>query len=212
MNQVPSPDRPTRPHVVLIMCDQLRADALGFMGNAVVQTPNLDRLAARGMIFDQMHVQSSVCIPSRAAILTGRYPRALRMSGGSSLLDPREVTLPECFQRAGYRTGLFGKLHLTPQQYTFKDLKTSHAICDAQPFLEAACIPKLVDDPMKRNFGFQTVVSHEDTLNGDYVQWLSKRDSELAASMPLWPERGGSTDLTSSRNPDPVFMRESSRQ
>src|SRR5699024_10097033 len=101
------------------MCDQLRADALGFMGNTIVRTPNLDKLAQRGTVFEKMFVQAPTCMPSRAAIMTGRYPRTCGMvgsgglplvpgddnselhKGGGPLLNPNERTLPELLQRGG---------------------------------------------------------------------------------------------------------------
>lgn len=188
----PEPIAPHKsaPHVILFMCDQLRTDALGFMGNPLVRTPNLDRLASRGAVFENMFVQSSVCMASRAAIHTGRYPRVLRMSGGSPLLDPREITLAETFQRRGYRTGLFGKLHLTPQQYTAETLKTLHAIPDPGPFLQAAGLPSMAEDPCKRNYGFQEAVVHEDALWGAYTDWVTQRDPTLGQLLPHWPNRG----------------------
>ena len=169
----------TRPHVVWIMADQLRADALGFMGNPHVRTPNLDRLAGGGVVFDNLYVQSSVCIASRACMFTGRYPRANRMAMGSSLLDPRETTVPEILQRAGYRTGLFGKLHLTPQQYTLKTLDSDRPITDAGVFVGPAGLPPMPDDPVKRNYGFQETVGFEDILWGEYRPWLAERDPSL---------------------------------
>ena len=167
------------PHVVWILCDQLRADAVGFMGNRCARTPNLDRLARRGVIFDNLYVQSSVCMPSRGCMLTGRYPRAIRMGRGCPLLDPRETTLPEILQRANYRTGMFGKLHLTPQQYTRQVLKSDRPITDAGPFLAAAGLPPGPEDPVKRNYGFQEVVAFEDILWGEYGRWLAERDPTM---------------------------------
>jgi len=168
------------PHVVWIMCDQLRADALGFAHNNIVRTPNLDRLADRGVVFDQLYCQSSVCVPSRACMITGRYLRNLQMDNASSLLPPTYTTVPELFQRAGYRTGLFGKLHLTPQEYTRDELHTTHAIPDAQRFLGPAGLGPMPDDPVKRNYGFQHVQNHEDALWGAYADWLASRDAQLA--------------------------------
>jgi arylsulfatase A-like enzyme len=137
------------------MCDQLRADALGFMGNRMVRTPNLDRLASQGVVFDNLFVQSPVCTASRACMWTSRYLRNLGMANGCPLLDPHEVTLPELLQRSGYRTGLFGKLHRTPQEHTANLLKADRPITDARVFLEAAGLPPIPDDPFKRNYGFQ---------------------------------------------------------
>ena len=182
----------TRPHVVWFVCDQLRSDAVGFAGNPHVRTPNLDRIAGRGVIFDQMYVQSPVCMSSRACMLTGRHMRAMRMSNGTPLLDPRETTLPEILQRQGYRTGMFGKLHLTPQQYTIDVLGSRRPICDAGAFAEAAGLPPMPDDPAKKNYGFQEVVGFEDSLWGEYEEWLTPRDPKLAAMVPQrgmngWP-------------------------
>lgn len=173
-----------RPNVVWIVCDQLRADALGFTGNPHVRTPNLDRLAGRGVVFDNLFVQTPVCMGSRACMLTGRYLRTNRMGGGSPLLDPREVTLGEILQHAGYRTGMFGKLHLTPQQYTFEHFKSIKPMTDAGPFLEAAGLPTRHDDPAKQHYGFQDVVGHEDMLWGEYIEWMERRDPALAAVLP----------------------------
>ena len=90
-----------RPHIVWFLCDQLRWDALGYMGNAIVRTPNLDRLANQGVVFDHMYVQSTICMPSRACMHTSRYRQNLNMVNGCPVLDPWETTLPELLQRAG---------------------------------------------------------------------------------------------------------------
>jgi len=175
-----------RPHVVWVMADQLRADALGFMGNPIVRTPNLDRLAGRGVVCDRMFVQSPVCMTSRACMLTGRYLRNVHMAGGCPVMDPWQVTVPELLQRAGYRTGMFGKLHLTPQQYTTDVLKSDKPISDAAPFWEATGMPTpLPEDPVKRNYGFQDVMGFEDQLWGEYVPWLAEQAPDIVQRLPL---------------------------
>ena len=63
-----------RPNILLIMTDQHRADFTGFGGNAVVQTPNLDALAAQSMRFDKAYVANPICMPNRSTIFTGRMP------------------------------------------------------------------------------------------------------------------------------------------
>jgi len=175
-----------KPHVVLFMCDQLRADALGFMGNDIVKTPNLDRLASKGTVFDNMFVQTPVCMGSRACIMTGRYLRTIRMGSGAPLLDPRETTMPEILQRQGYATALFGKLHLTRQLYTFHELGSDKPINDASPFLKAAGLSAISDDPVKKNYGFQHSTGYEDGLWGEYREWLAERNKELALLLPDW--------------------------
>jgi|GEM_PF-319566 len=200
---VPKPDSPTEsklPHVVLILCDQLRYDALGFTGNNLVQTPNLDRLASRGVVFDNHFVQTPVCMGSRACLLTGRYLRTIRMGGGCPLLDPRETTLAETLQHNGYRTGMFGKLHLTPQQYTMEHLGTDCPVNDATPFLEPAGIPPIPEDPYKVNYGFTDCVGFEDGLWGEWRQWLKNRDTSLYKRATANEQRAG--DLWASEFPD----------
>lgn len=169
---------PARPHVVLLLCDQLRADALGFMGSPVARTPNLDRLASLGAVFENLFCQVPVCMGSRACLLTGRYARANRMAGGSALLDPRETTWPAVLQAAGYRTGLFGKLHLTPQQYTRETLQSEYALADPTRFLADAGLPAF---PAASAYGFAEAAPHEDILWGHYLDWLGGRDAALAA-------------------------------
>jgi arylsulfatase A-like enzyme len=104
-----------RPNFLLILSDQLRADALGCYGNAIVQTPNLDRLAQSGVVYEQCIVTQPTCTPSRASILTGCYPSALRtrMVGCRTPDDPRFVT--HALAQAGYHTASIGKIHLRPQ-------------------------------------------------------------------------------------------------
>ena len=184
------PDTPTplrkRPHVVWFLCDQLRWDTLGFMGDGLARTPNLDRLAAAGTVFDNMFVQSPVCMSSRACMLTGRYLQSLSLANGCAILDPWETTLPELLQRAGWRTGHFGKLHLTPQQYTLQTLKEDAPVTDPARFWHAAGMASpMPTDPTKRHYGFQEEVAFEDALWGSYLPWLLERAPELADRMPI---------------------------
>ncbi len=171
-----------RPNVLLIMTDQHRADALGFMGSGTVRTPHLDRLARRGVVFENAFTQSPVCMASRAAIHTGRYPSSLRIRS-MGLLPPTETTLAESLKRAGYRTGLFGKLHFTPQQYTLYSHGIDRPVLDAGFFLADAGIDTpanraALEDPCKRDYGFDVSAGVEDFLPGHYLDWLAERSSE----------------------------------
>lgn len=172
----------TRPNVVLLMADQLRADALGYAGDPIVRTPHLDRLARGGVIFENMFVQTPVCMASRAAIFTGRYPRSVRVPS-MGVLPPTETTLAEELRRAGYATGLFGKLHFTPMGFTTQTLGHDYETNDATPFLAAAGIDTVANraaaaDPMKRRYGFDVEKGCGDHTWGHYLDWLQEASPE----------------------------------
>jgi arylsulfatase A len=107
----PTPSGP--PNLVLIVADDLGFGDLSSYGSAIIKTPNLDRLAAEGARLTQFTVPTPVCAPSRAAIMTGRYPvRTGIVWNPPDHLRPRELTLAELLRTAGYATGMVGKWHL----------------------------------------------------------------------------------------------------
>ena len=102
-----------RPNVLLVMTDDQGWGDVTSHGNPLIETPVMDGLAREGARFDRFYV-SSVCAPTRASLLTGRY--SLRtgtqwVTFGLETMRPEEVTLAEVFRDAGYATGLFGKWH-----------------------------------------------------------------------------------------------------
>ena len=103
---------PAQPNVLFIITDQQRADHNGFAGNDVVRTPNIDALAARGMVFDNAWVANPVCMPNRSTILTGRMPSVHGVVFNDRSLEPGANTHVRQFRAAGYRTALIGKSHL----------------------------------------------------------------------------------------------------
>lgn len=104
----------TRPNVLLIMLDQLRADTLGVAGHPQVQTPNIDWLARRGVRFENAFVQSAICGPSRMCFYTGRYVHAHRSTWNGVPLPTDEKGIGEYFSEAGYRALNIGKTHYVP--------------------------------------------------------------------------------------------------
>lgn len=103
-----------RPNVILIMADDMGHGDLGFHGNPIIKTPNLDKLARQSVRMKYFFV-SPVCAPTRSSLLTGRYNYRTGVVDtfiGRALMYPDEVTLAELLAAAGYRTGIFGKWHL----------------------------------------------------------------------------------------------------
>lgn len=120
-----------RPNVLLISVDDLN-DWVGCLdGHPQAETPNIDRLAAQGTLFENAHCQASVCNPSRTSMMTGRYPH----SSGVYFLSPdlrdapdlkEVVTMPEAFAAAGYRTMATGKIFHTGDRRFFQEYGGNH--------------------------------------------------------------------------------------
>ncbi len=106
---------PGKPNIIYIIADDLGYGDLSCYGQGKFQTPNIDRLAAEGMLFTQHYAGSTVCAPSRSALMTGLHTgrTAIRgnrgMNGGQYPLPADAVTLPKMLKKAGYVTGAFGK-------------------------------------------------------------------------------------------------------
>jgi arylsulfatase A-like enzyme/Tfp pilus assembly protein PilF len=94
--------------IILVTIDTLRADSVGFAGNARVKTPFLDRMASEGVVFTNAHAQNVITLPSHTNILTGLYPfqHGVRENAGFRL-DPKHETVATMLRRAGYATGAF---------------------------------------------------------------------------------------------------------
>jgi arylsulfatase A-like enzyme len=105
---------PTQPNIVCFVTDQMRADHLGCTGNPDIKTPNVDRLADEGVVFTESFVANVVCMPNRACMFTGRYPKANGVRENGIPLQPNPDVLPDVLRRAGYQTASFGKIHLAP--------------------------------------------------------------------------------------------------
>ncbi len=113
-----------RPNIIFIIVDQLKATAIGSYGNAEVKTPNLDSLAGGGVRFEYAFVQSPLCIPSRACLLTGRYPQCLGLLNKDGSLTGDEIFIADVLREAGYWAGSLGKMHHIPpsDKRGFEDL------------------------------------------------------------------------------------------
>ena len=100
------------PNILFVFADDHAYQAIGAYGSVINQTPNIDRLAAEGMRFDRAVVTNSICAPSRAVILTGRYSHLNGVRDNSDVFDGGQQTFPKLLRNAGYETAMIGKWHL----------------------------------------------------------------------------------------------------
>lgn len=107
---VPAPAT-KRPNIVFIMSDDHAYQAISAYSNRLIETPNIDRIAKMGMLFTNATVTNSICAPSRATILTGKHSHLNGKIDNDFPFDTTNVTFPQLFQKAGYQTAMFGKLH-----------------------------------------------------------------------------------------------------
>jgi len=127
-----------RPNILFIVADDLGVKDLACYGSDYYRTPNLDQLAGEGMRFTRAYAAANVCSPTRAAILTGRYPHRLhltdalpwdRLYENPKMIPPNHLkelpvdlpTFGKALQQAGYRTALFGKWHLGNEEKFFNE-------------------------------------------------------------------------------------------
>lgn len=115
---------PARPHVVLVLADDLGLGDVGCYGGRVAPTPHLDRMAREGTRFTQYYAAAPICSPSRCGLLTGHFPARWRITSflqtragnrgcdQADYLGPRAPSLPRALKAAGYATAHFGKWHL----------------------------------------------------------------------------------------------------
>ena len=100
-----------RPNILFIMSDDHAYQAISAYDDRLIQTPNIDRIANEGILFTNASVTNSICAPSRAVILTGKHSHINGKIDNIAKFDDTQMTFPQLFQKAGYQTAMFGKLH-----------------------------------------------------------------------------------------------------
>ncbi|MFN5297698.1 MAG: sulfatase, partial [Planctomycetaceae bacterium] len=158
------------PNIVFLFCDDLTCQALSSYGDArkLLETPAIDRLAREGVRFDRCLVTNSICGPSRATILTGKYSHKNGFYNNSNCtFDGSQVTFPKLLQQSGYATAMIGKWHLGSQPTGF----------DHWQILPGQGI--YYNPPMIRNGQKVTTLGYvTDVITDLSLEWLKQRDRE----------------------------------
>lgn len=109
----------SRPNIVFIITDDHAYQALSAYDNKLIETPHIDRLAREGMLFKKAFVTNSICSPSRAVALTGKFSHLNSVRDNLDVFDTTQMTFPKLLQRDGYQTAIYGKWHLKSQPKGF---------------------------------------------------------------------------------------------
>ena len=138
------------------MTDQQRYDSLGCYGFTGGHTPNLDRLASEGVVFDHCYVNNTICTPSRASLFTGKHLPGHGVYRLNDILPSTEVLFTQHLRERGYRTALFGKLHVSGRLHEAEQRHPNDGFDIYEWCLEASL--------------------HMDSALNGYARWLSEKD------------------------------------
>ncbi|MCL5271621.1 MAG: sulfatase-like hydrolase/transferase, partial [bacterium] len=147
------------------MCDDHAAHAIGCYGSRINKTPNIDRIAAGGMRLDNCFCTNSLCAPSRAVILTGKFSHRNGITANEKRFDGSQQTFPKLLQTAGYQTAIVGKWHLQsdPTGFDYWNVLPGQGVYHDPVMIEMGERKKLT--------GYVT-----DLIADKALAWLERRD------------------------------------
>lgn len=166
--QLPQNNTPKKPNIVIIISDDHAYQTIGAYGNKMMQTPNIDRIAKEGVRFDKAYVTNSICGPSRAVILTGKYSHKNGFKDNeNSIFNGDQDSFAKQLQRGGYLTAWIGKWHLEskPQGFDFWQILPHQGHYYNPDF-------DMMDGGIKTADGYVT-----NAITEEATHWLDHRDT-----------------------------------
>lgn len=162
--------QPTGKNILFITSDQHHYMCMGY-NDPKIKTPNLDRLAKMGIIFDRGYCPNPTSTPTRASMITGKYASQHGAWSLGTKLSEKELTVGECFQKAGYRTALIGKAHFQPLEGSME-----YPSCEAYPILQDLDFWRKFNGPF---YGFEHIElcrNHTDEahVGQHYAIWMEE--------------------------------------
>ena len=187
------------------MSDDHAYQAISAYDDRLIETPNIDRIAQEGILFTNASVTNSICAPSRAVILTGKHSHLNGKIDNNAKFDDTQITFPQLFQKAGYQTAMFGKLHFGNNP---KGVDDFFILPGQGNYINPRFIGKERDTIIT---GYVTDIITDLTLN-----WLNqKRDKEKPFMMmylhkaphrPWWPSSDKFAEFYEKRFPEPETL------
>ena len=180
---LPAPAAPARPNIVFILADDLGNFDLGCYGQKLIKTPNIDRIAAEGMLFKQAYTGATVCAPSRSCLMTGQHTGHTTVRANHSLrtkqrvpLNAGDVTVAKVLKEVGYATGIFGKWGLGEPETT--SLPNRHGFDDWFGFLNQDHAVDYYTDYLWRNQNREILKGNLNGGKKEYTTDLFTREAK----------------------------------
>ncbi len=188
------------PNIILIMTDDQGWFDAGFNGNRTIKTPNLDMLAAKGVVLDRFYSASAVCSPTRASVVTGRNPYRIGIpKANSGHMKTQEITIAELVKQKGYATAHFGKWHLGIHTRKERDANRGgkgrhfkhYSVPSMHGYDEYFCTESKVPtyDPMispvvynegeSRKYGWSAIKKGEESKEYNTAYWVGNEEKVL---------------------------------